>query len=193
MEVILNNQSSVEHNNNDNDIEQDNIALISKEEVEEDTFKNEYVDEAADEAHGIILSNIDLNESIGHNNNDDDDDEFVENALPKDIERHLSYYVLISHLITRSGDRAWSFIVPLILIYISPKSLIPTSLYGLSNTIARILLGPTIGDLTDRYKKLFVIRIGVLGQATAIGLSCALLKLIMDIESTELQRNIFYS
>ncbi|KAF2077423.1 hypothetical protein CYY_001272 [Polysphondylium violaceum] len=135
-----------------------------------------------------ILLDVYSDDNSNSNNRDS------KTMLNKEIETTLSYYILLSHFITRMGDKMWEFIVPLILIYISPNSLIPTSLYGLSITIVRIILGPTIGNLVDKNKKLFVIKIGIFGQALSIGLSCIILShIFVNLESIQMEKDIFYS
>eukprot|EP01133_Synstelium_polycarpum_P012387 gene12387-14533_t len=120
--------------------------------------------------------------------------EETDEMLEESVERRLSLLMLASHLVTRLGDKMWDFIVPLILIFISPSSLVPTSLYGLSTTLIRIILGASVGDFVDKKKKLLVIQVGVFGQAISIGLSClALYSLVSNSDRELLEADIFYS
>ncbi|GAM17897.1 hypothetical protein SAMD00019534_010720 [Acytostelium subglobosum LB1] len=119
-----------------------------------------------------ILTDVHLED---HDNDDEDESQY----LPLEVEKIVSYYMLISHLITRMGDKMWEFIVPLTLIVITPKSLVPSSLYGLAITLVSILLGPTVGRLIDIERKLKMIRIGVALQALSIGTSGTMLFFLM--------------
>ncbi|EAL68510.1 hypothetical protein DDB_G0278675 [Dictyostelium discoideum AX4] len=133
------------------------------------------------------LEEININQAIitnGDDDDDDDDDDEEDNnqynngtliKLPKKYERSFSNYIMISHLITRMGDKSWAFIIPLFLITLSPNSLIPISVFGLSQYLFRLLFGPTIGKMTDKYKKVQIIKLGIFSQAFAIGLSCIIL------------------
>jgi len=49
--------------------------------------------------------------------------------------------LIVSHLLTRTGDKMWEFIIPLILSIISPETLLPAALFGFVTTSARVLLG----------------------------------------------------
>ncbi|KAN0006891.1 hypothetical protein ACTFIU_005084 [Dictyostelium citrinum] len=130
------------------------------------------------------LEEININQAIITNGGDDDDDDNDQEndynngsliKLPKKYEISFSNFIMISHLITRMGDKSWAFIIPLFLITLSPNSLIPVSVFGLSQYLFRLLFGPTIGKMTDRYKKVQIIKLGIFSQAFAIGLSCIVL------------------
>ncbi|KAN0045284.1 hypothetical protein ACTA71_005661 [Dictyostelium dimigraforme] len=156
-------------NNNDNDSGNNNIKIKNKEEELEE------------------LEEININQAIitngGSEEEEDDDDqenEEIDNngsliKLPKKYEVSFSNYIMISHLITRMGDKSWAFIIPLFLITLSPNSLIPVSVFGLSQYLFRLVFGPTIGKMTDKYKKVQIIKLGIFSQAFAIGLSCIIL------------------
>ncbi|EGC34878.1 hypothetical protein DICPUDRAFT_34300 [Dictyostelium purpureum] len=113
--------------------------------------------------------------------------ETLGSKMTEEQEESLSYYIMLSHFITRMGDRGWEFIVPLFLIFLSPKSLIPVSLFGLSTTLVRIFFGTTIGNMADKYKKLQIIKLGVTGQAVSIGSSCIFLYLLFKINNASLE------
>ncbi|KAN0031627.1 hypothetical protein ACTFIV_005492 [Dictyostelium citrinum] len=131
------------------------------------------------------LEEININQAIITNGGDDDDDNDNDQEndynngslikLPKKYEISFSNFIMISHLITRMGDKSWAFIIPLFLITLSPNSLIPVSVFGLSQYLFRLLFGPTIGKMTDKYKKVQIIKLGIFSQAFAIGLSCIVL------------------
>ncbi|KAK5583012.1 hypothetical protein RB653_004602 [Dictyostelium firmibasis] len=129
------------------------------------------------------LEEININQAIitnGGESDDEDGDEEKDNngsliKLPKKYETSFSNYIMISHLITRMGDKSWAFIIPLFLITLSPNSLIPVSVFGLSQYLFRLLFGPTVGKMTDKYKKVQIIKLGIFSQAFAIGLSSIIL------------------
>lgn len=102
-----------------------------------------------------------------------------ENSSRHELEKKNAYLMLISHFLTRmarmlvtpkifattnlqchfctlscchvvqQGDKMWEFIVPLILSIITPKSLVPASLFGLVTTLSCVLLGTSIGRQID--------------------------------------------
>eukprot|EP01132_Coremiostelium_polycephalum_P002192 gene2192-2695_t len=133
-----------------------------------------------DETELLVINNSNNNNNdLESNNNSDNNNNNInnneENMLEPEEESKLSNFLLLSHASTRFGDKMWEFVVPLILIFICPNSLIPVSLYGLVSCVVRIVCGASLGDISDKKKKILVVKAGVFGQAISIGSSLLLL------------------
>lgn len=83
--------------------------------------------------------------------------------------------ILISRLLTRSGDQAWDFAVPLTLVKLLPDSLQVAVVYYLVIRLGQALLGPRVGSLIDRWQRLRVAKaaiglqmVGILGGIGAL-------------------------
>ncbi len=48
----------------------------------------------------------------------------------------------------------WEFIIPLVLMNISPTTLLPSALFGFVTTLARVLLATSIGTQIDSQNRL---------------------------------------
>ncbi|EGG19058.1 hypothetical protein DFA_02302 [Cavenderia fasciculata] len=184
--IIIDDEQPIKSKEEESNNTTSQSLLDNIEDIQSPTSSDEYNNDNDDD-----LS--DNSDKVNNNNNDDES-----NWLNIKVEEECSKYMLISHFITRMGDRGWEFVIPLILIYISPNSLIPTTLFGLSVTIVRILFGTTIGHMTDNYKKLLVIKVGIIGQLLSIGLSCIILFKLVNMKNDDLETrclvdNIFCS
>lgn len=84
----------------------------------------------------------------------------------------LARRILLSRLLTRSGDQAWDFAVPMTLVVIVPGGLRATALYFLAVRLSHVLLAPRIGSLIDRWQRLRCAAVGIGAQtfATLAGL-----------------------
>jgi iron-regulated transporter 1 len=74
--------------------------------------------------------------------------------------------VLLSRLLTRSGDQAWDFAVPLVLVALYPGQLQIAVLYYLLIRTGQSFLAPRVGRFIDRRPRLTVARWGI-GLQTA--------------------------
>ncbi|KAM9982500.1 hypothetical protein ACTFIZ_007021 [Dictyostelium cf. discoideum] len=166
-------------------IDNEEVEPISSAATPTETSKNEKTLGNDNIKDNEELEEININQAIITNGDDDDNDDNDDDdnnnnngiliKLPKKYEISFSNYIMVSHLITRMGDKSWAFIIPLFLITLSPNSLIAVSVFGLSQYLFRLLFGPTIGKMTDKYKKVQIIKLGIFSQAFAIGLSCIIL------------------
>lgn len=69
--------------------------------------------------------------------------------------------ILMSRLLTRSGDQAWDFVVPLALLHIFPGHLQMAALYYLIVKLGVLLMTPILGRWVDRSARSTVIRRGI--------------------------------
>ncbi|KYR02024.1 hypothetical protein DLAC_00819 [Tieghemostelium lacteum] len=205
--------------NMEDDIHDDSGMLPIIENDNQDGVVLHIVDNGRDEEdndnndNAILLKKMDSSKERDNDDGDDRDDNLKSSfsqvdldgneeidmmVLEKDVESKLANYMLLSHFITRMGDRMWEFIVPLVLIYITPSSLVPTALYGLATTLIRIVCGASVGDMIDKNRKLIVIRVGIFGQmgsvsVTGVALYCLLRLKDKVTEPNPIDSDLFYS
>lgn len=90
----------------------------------------------------------------------------------------VSHYsrMLIGRLLTRSGDQAWDFAVPIVLLQIFPGELRIAALYYLLVRVAIVLFLPRLSQLIDQMDRLKAARLGILLQLVGVilGFSCIL-------------------
>lgn len=84
--------------------------------------------------------------------------------------------MLIGRLLTRSGDQAWDFAVPLVLLQILPGELRIAALYYLLVRIAMVLFLPRFSKVIDHIDRLKATRLGVFLQLVGVlfGFACIL-------------------
>lgn len=102
----------------------------------------------------------------------------------------IHFKILLSRFLTRFGDQAWDFAVPLVLIGLFPGKLQIVALYFLAVKVVQFFLTPwvmTSIDLWER-KKVFVLGIG--SQTTALILSWLLI--ISQYETIRTQSTFAY-
>lgn len=86
--------------------------------------------------------------------------------------------MLIGRLLTRSGDQAWDFAVPLVLLQIFPGELRIAALYYLLVRIAMVLFLPRFSQIIDHVDRLKAARLGVFLQLIGVALGFASIILI---------------
>ncbi len=82
--------------------------------------------------------------------------------------------LLLSRLLTRSGDQAWDFVIPFALLHAFPGRLQIAALYYLIIKIGAFAITPTVGKWIDSTERTFVVKTGVWIQffAVAAGMIC---------------------
>ncbi len=76
--------------------------------------------------------------------------------------------ILIGRLLTRSGDQAWDFAVPLVLLKIFPDQLRVAALYFFLVKLLSVVLLPRLAALIDRWSRLKAARAGILLQFVGV-------------------------
>lgn len=76
--------------------------------------------------------------------------------------------ILLSRFLTRSGDQAWDFAVPLILIALFPENLKLAFIYFFLLRLSSTLLMPYIGRFIDEMKRVKVITLGLSIQGLSV-------------------------
>lgn len=82
----------------------------------------------------------------------------------------LSHYtrMLLGRLLTRSGDQAWDFAVPIVLLQIFPGELRVAALYYLLVRMVIVLFLPRLSQLIDQMDRLKAARFGILMQLIGV-------------------------
>lgn len=82
--------------------------------------------------------------------------------------------LLLSRLLTRSGDQAWDFVIPFALLHAFPGRLQIAALYYLIIKIGTFVVTPSVGKWIDSTPRSFVVKTGVWIQFFAVlaGMIC---------------------
>lgn len=80
----------------------------------------------------------------------------------------ISLKILISRFFTRSGDQAWDFAVPLLLITLFPEDLKLAFIYFFTLRLTSMFLMPYLGRFIDEVKRSTIIKWGLLAQGGAV-------------------------
>lgn len=80
----------------------------------------------------------------------------------------LSFRLLLGRLLTRSGDQAWDFAVPLVLLKILPDQLRIAALYYLIIRFASVVLLPRLAGYIDHVDRYRAAKIGLLLQLVGV-------------------------
>lgn len=83
-------------------------------------------------------------------------------------ESSLSNRLLLGRFLTRSGDQAWDFAVPIVLLHLMPGQLRIAALYFLILRIATVLLLPRLSMLIDRIDRQSTAKIGMVLQLVGV-------------------------
>lgn len=80
----------------------------------------------------------------------------------------MQFKILLSRFLTRFGDQAWDFAVPLVLIQIFPGKMQLIALVYLFSKLAQILIGPSIAKRIDNTKRINIYKLGIGSQTVAM-------------------------
>lgn len=83
----------------------------------------------------------------------------------------LSFRLLLGRLLTRSGDQAWDFAVPIVLLKILPNHLRVAALYYFLVRLLSVLIVPRLASVIDTKDRMSVVRIGLVLQFVGVLLS----------------------
>lgn len=81
------------------------------------------------------------------------------------------FQILLSRFLTRFGDQAWDFAVPLVLIGLFPGKLQIVAIYFLVIKIFQFFFTPAIMNTIDRWKRKKIFKLGIGSQTIALILS----------------------
>jgi solute carrier family 40 (iron-regulated transporter), member 1 len=80
----------------------------------------------------------------------------------------LQFRILLGRLLTKSGDQAWDFAVPIVLLKIFPDQLRVAALYFFIAKLLNVLLLPKISSLIDQINRLKAARLGTTFQLIGV-------------------------
>lgn len=80
----------------------------------------------------------------------------------------MQFKILLSRFLTRFGDQAWDFAIPLVLIQIFPGKMQVIALVYLVSKLAQILIGPSIASRIDNEKRITIYKLGIGSQTIAM-------------------------
>jgi iron-regulated transporter 1 len=86
--------------------------------------------------------------------------------------------VLLSRFLTRFGDQAWDFVVPLALIQIFPGKIQLIATLYLFSKLAQIIIGPWFSKKIDSQKRLAIYKLGIGTQTVSLILMWLLISLL---------------
>lgn len=101
----------------------------------------------------------------------------------------ISSKILLSRFLTRSGDQAWDFAVPLLLITLFPENLRLAFIYFFSLRLSSMFLMPYIGKFIDEVKRSTIIKSGLITQGFSVLFIGLLLVLYTEFE---ISFSVFY-
>ncbi len=76
--------------------------------------------------------------------------------------------ILFGRLLTRSGDQAWDFAIPLVLLQLMPGQFRLAALYYFLVRLAHVILLPRFASLIDRVSRPQATRIGLISQMIGV-------------------------
>lgn len=98
----------------------------------------------------------------------------------------LQTRILLGRLLTRSGDQAWDFAVPIVLLKIFPDQLRIAALYFFLSKLLNVILLPKMASLIDRLNRLNAARIGILLQLFGVITGAASIFILSTFNQVEL-------
>ena len=80
----------------------------------------------------------------------------------------LKTRILLGRFLTRSGDQAWDFVVPIVLLKLFPDQLRIAALYYFLAKLLNVIILPRMAALIDRLNRLTTAKIGILLQLIGV-------------------------
>ncbi|CAM1511894.1 Fc.00g094070.m01.CDS01 [Cosmosporella sp. VM-42] len=97
-----------------------------------------------------------------------------ESSIQPPLTQSVIIRLYISHFLSTWNSRLFEFGSVLFLTSIYPDTLMPVSIYALVRAATAIVLSPAIGLWIDKGDRLFIVRVSIIGERTAIAISCAI-------------------
>jgi solute carrier family 40 (iron-regulated transporter), member 1 len=98
---------------------------------------------------------------------------FELSGYPVGDSRRARQALYVSHFLSTWGQRAWEFLVGLVMLEIHPSSLLLVSIFGLCDAAAVVIFGPAVGTFVDSMPRLKAASTMYIIQNTAVAVSAA--------------------
>lgn len=95
----------------------------------------------------------------------------------------IQYKILLSRFLTRFGDQAWDFAVPIILIQLFPGKIQLISLLYLFSKAIQVFFGPKVLSSIDNYSRKYIYKLGI--GAQTISLAITFIIILLQFKNTE--------
>ncbi|MFZ4403146.1 MAG: ABC transporter substrate-binding protein [Pseudobdellovibrionaceae bacterium] len=95
--------------------------------------------------------------------------------------------LMLGRLLTRSGDQAWDFAVPLVLLKIFPDQLRIAAIYYLLAKLMNVLLLPKIASLIDKLNRKKTARLGIVLQLVGVLVGAGSISILAAIDWSQTQ------
>lgn len=99
---------------------------------------------------------------------------------PHSLSKKTIILLFISHFLSTWNSRLFEMGAVFFIAAIFPGTLLPMSVYALVRNGAAVMLSPAIGRWIDRSDRLRVVRISILGQRLAVGVSCGIFWILYE-------------
>ena len=99
--------------------------------------------------------------------------------------KSLGIRMLTGRLLTRSGDQAWDFAVPLVLLKILPGELRVAALYYFLVKLAHVILFPRLASVIDRVNRFSAAKIGIFVQLIGVLIGAGAIWTLGSLDSHE--------
>lgn len=97
----------------------------------------------------------------------------------------IQFRILLSRFLTRFGDQAWEFAVPLVLIELFPGKLKIVALYYLSIKVFQMFFLPYVMKIIDNWKRKSVFKLGIGSQTISLILSWLIIVFLYETISQQ--------
>lgn len=94
----------------------------------------------------------------------------------------LAFKMLLGRFLTRSGDQAWDFAVPLVILKVMPGELRFAALYYLLVRLVHVIVLPRLATLIDQINRFQAAKIGITLQLIGVGLGVTSVPLLSKAE-----------
>lgn len=93
--------------------------------------------------------------------------------------------ILLGRFLTRSGDQAWDFAVPIVLLQLFPDQIRIAALYFFLVRLSNVVILPRLAALIDRLNRLSAARLGIYLQLIGVALGTAAIYLLSRLNNIE--------
>ena len=96
------------------------------------------------------------------------------------ISNRITTGLFISHFLSTWNSRLFEMGAVLFIAAIFPGTLLPMSVYALVRSGAAVMLSPALGSWVDKGDRLNIVRVSIVGQRLAVGISCGIFWILYE-------------